>query len=144
MHWMLLPLRRFADFRGRSRRMEYWMFGLFLVIGSMVAAALDSGLGLGRTVTVVDSAPGFWSQAMYTETGWITRIFVLAMLIPSLAVSIRRLHDIGRSGFWLLIGLVPLAGGIVLLVFFLTGSQRGANRWGPDPMEPVAAPVSLG
>ena len=141
MHWMILPLRRYADFRGRSRRVEYWAFVLFLFLLFAVTATLDSWLPAGGdTVTSVTTAPGLWAYSQATAAGWITRIASLAMILPSLAVAVRRLHDVGRSGFWLLAGFVPLLGAILLLVFFLTDSRRGANRWGPDP-KPVGAPA---
>jgi uncharacterized membrane protein YhaH (DUF805 family) len=134
MHWMILPLRRYADFRGRAMRIEYWMFVLFLFLLFAVTATLDTWLPTGgRTVTAVTTAPGLWAYSQATDAGWITRLAGLATIVPLLAVSVRRLHDIGRSGFWLLISVVPLIGTIVLLIFFLTDSRRGSNRWGADP-----------
>jgi uncharacterized membrane protein YhaH (DUF805 family) len=144
MHWMILPLRRYADFRSRSRRMEYWAFVLFLFLLFAITATLDTWLPTGgRTLTAITTAPGLWAYSQATDAGWITRIASIAMILPSLAVAVRRLHDIGRSGFWLLVSFVPLLGAILLLVFFLTDSQRGANRWGPDP-KPVADRPPLG
>lgn len=146
MEWMLLPLKRYAQFSGRSRRKEYWFFFLFLLIVSMVLMALDSMLGLGGSTSrdFERSATGM-SASYYSSAGILTFIFALATFIPNLAVAIRRLHDTDRSGWWLLIGLIPLVGAIVLLVFFLTDGTRGPNRFGPDPKETpadVAAPFA--
>jgi uncharacterized membrane protein YhaH (DUF805 family) len=143
---MLLPLKRYAQFSGRSRRKEYWFFFLFLLIVSMVLMALDSMLGLGGSTSrdFERSATGV-SASYYSSAGILTGIFFLATFIPNLAVAIRRLHDIDKSGWWLLIGLVPLIGWIVLIVFYLTDGTRGPNRFGPDPKETpadVAAPFA--
>jgi uncharacterized membrane protein YhaH (DUF805 family) len=103
-------LRRYADFTGRATRREYWMFFLF---------ALLITIGLG----IVDSMLG---------TLFIASAFNLAIFIPWLAVAARRLHDIDRSGWWLLIGFIPLIGSIVLIVFFVMGSTED-NEYGPKP-----------
>lgn len=98
-------------FEGRARRTEYWMFTLFNVIISVVLSVIDSSLNLG----------------------FLGVIYSLAVLLPGLAVSVRRLHDTGRSGWWLLIGLVPFIGAIVLLVFMLIDSEPRENQYGPNP-----------
>ncbi|MBY8872021.1 DUF805 domain-containing protein [Micromonospora sp. PLK6-60] len=113
-------LSQYAGFRGRARRSEYWWFFLFTLILGIVAGILDSALG-----TDFGSEPG--------STGVIGLIVGLALLLPTLAVAVRRLHDTDRSGWWLLIGFVPLVGGIVLLVFFAIDGTRGSNRYGADP-----------
>ena len=102
---------KYATFSGRARRSEYWWFYLAYFLVAVVATIIDGILG----VTILEV------------------ILVLAVLIPGLAVSVRRLHDVGRSGWWLLIGLIPLVGAIVLLVFACQDSQAGPNRWGPSP-----------
>jgi uncharacterized membrane protein YhaH (DUF805 family) len=104
-------LTKYATFSGRARRSEYWWFYLAYVIVSIVASIIDGLLG----VTV------------------LTIIVSLGLLIPTLAVSVRRLHDIGKSGWWLLIGLIPLVGAIILIVFACQDSQPGTNQWGPSP-----------
>jgi uncharacterized membrane protein YhaH (DUF805 family) len=119
MQWYLKVLRQYADFNGRARRTEYWMFALFTVIISIVLGLLDMMLGL----TFVEG----------TTSGWLGLIYGLAVLLPSLGVGVRRLHDTGRSGWWLLIGLVPLVGAIVLIVFLATPGNAGSNAYGPDP-----------
>lgn len=142
MEWMLLPLRRYVQFSGRSRRKEYWMFALFLLIIYIIAMALDSMLGFGTTSRYADvSATG--AAAGFNSTGGIiTMLTMLAMLLPSLAVGIRRLHDTDRSGWWLLIGLIPLIGTIVLLVFYCSDGTKGPNRFGPDPKDDTPAELA--
>jgi len=116
--WYLDVLKKYAVFGGRSRRKEYWYFVLFTVLISIVLSIIDAVLG----------TPGAEGGA-----GLLSGIYSLAVLIPSLAVSIRRLHDTGRSGWWILISLVPLIGTIVLLVFTVQDSQPGDNEYGPNP-----------
>jgi uncharacterized membrane protein YhaH (DUF805 family) len=119
MNWFLIAVKqKYADFSGRARRSEYWYFLLFYML---VLIALS----------VVDVVLGWFSSD--AGVGVLSGIYTLALLIPSLSVSVRRLHDTDRSGWWLLIGLLPLIGGIVLLVFFVQDSQAGANRFGPNP-----------
>ena len=109
-------LTQYAVFSGRSRRSEYWWYTLFAVVVSLVASQIDAALG---------------SQV-------VSIILALALLLPGLGVSIRRLHDTGRSGWWLLIGLVPVVGVIVLIVFYVQDSQPMTNAYGPSPKhEPV-------
>ena len=118
MGWYLEALKKYAVFGGRSRRKEYWYFVLFSLIVSLVLSAIDALLG---------------TLSSSTNVGLLGGIYGLAIIIPSIAVSVRRLHDIDRTGWWILIGLVPLIGGIVLLVFALLDSTPGSNRYGPNP-----------
>ena len=135
MNWMLLPLRRYAEFSGRSRPKEYWMFVLFVTLASIVIATVDFWLGFGTTTHIVDREPyGSWASWTYGGGGPLLLLFSIAILIPSLAVVIRRLHDSDRGGWWILIGFVPFVGMIVLLVFMMIGGTRGPNRFGPDPV----------
>jgi uncharacterized membrane protein YhaH (DUF805 family) len=115
--WYLEALKKYAVFGGRSRRKEYWYFVLFSLIVSLVLSAIDALLGT------------FGS----TNVGLLGGIYGLAVLIPSIAVSVRRLHDIDRTGWWVLIGLVPVIGTIVLLVFAALEGTPGQNRFGPNP-----------
>lgn len=110
----------YADFRGRARRREYWMFTLVNAIIAFVLGLIDGVMGLNL---------GDGSQPV----GLLGLIYSLVVLVPGLAVSVRRLHDTGRSGWWLLIGLIPFVGAIVLLIFTVSDSQPGPNRWGPNP-----------
>ena len=116
MEWMILPLKRYAQFSGRSRRKEYWMWILFVVLASIVFGILDSVLGLGGRDTQESGAPpnGFMG-VVGVMGGVLSTLFALATLIPGLAVSVRRLHDVDRSGWWLIWSLVPYLIGAVLL-----------------------------
>ena len=126
MSWYLEALKKYAVFHGRSRRAEYWYFVLFNLIVAIVLAGIDSLLGT-------------FSSAQ--NIGLLSGIYSLAVLIPTLAVTIRRLHDIDRSGWWILINLVPLIGTIVLLVFALMDGTPGDNRYGPNPKGATARVV---
>ena len=135
--WMLLPLRRYAQFSGRACRKEYWHFVLFLIICLIVLSVIETMLGLGTTERWAESVePGFgYSAGAAHNGGPLMGLFALATLIPSLAVGVRRLHDTDRSGWWLLIGLIPLVGAIVLLVFYVEKGTVGPNRFGEDPLQ---------
>jgi len=112
MNYYLEVLKKYAVFSGRARRKEYWMFILFNFIAYAILGFIEVLLGI----------PAILSS-----------IYGLAVLIPSLAVCVRRLHDSGRSGWWILIGLLPLVGFIVLLIFMVLDSQPGDNQYGPNP-----------
>jgi uncharacterized membrane protein YhaH (DUF805 family) len=116
VHWYMKVLRQYSDFRGRARRTEYWIFTLVSVLISVALAFVDAVLGL--------EAGGL---------GLLGVLYGLAVLLPSLAVGARRLHDTGRSGWWQLIQIVPVIGIIVLIVFLATDGHPGANTYGPDP-----------
>ena len=118
MSWYLEALKKYAVFSGRSRRMEYWFFVLFNLIVAFVLALIDMLIG---------------TFSAMQNIGLLSGIYSLAVLIPTLAVTVRRLHDIDRSGWWILINLIPLIGSIVLLVFSLLPGTPGSNRFGPDP-----------
>jgi uncharacterized membrane protein YhaH (DUF805 family) len=134
MEWMILPLRRYVDFSGRSQRKEYWMFLLFIIISSLVLGTLDSVLGLGGGTSHYNyGGDGSYGAGGSMHGGWLSNIFALAILIPSLAVGVRRLHDLDKSGWWLLLNFIPLVGFIIVLVWNCTEGTRGPNRFGPDP-----------
>lgn len=135
MEWMLLPLRRYARFSGRARPKEYWMFALFLALCFIGIAIIEGVLGLSTTEHWARRGDWWVDTGYRTRGGPLTGLFGLAILIPWLAVAVRRLHDGGRSGFWLLIIFFPIIGSIVLLVFFIMSGTRGPNRFGPDPIE---------
>jgi len=116
MNWYVEVLKKYAVFSGRARRKEYWMFVLFNIIISFVIGFVEGMVGLARD--------GY---------GPISGLYMLAILLPSIAVGIRRLHDTGRSGWWLLIMLIPIIGPLVLLFFFVGDSQPGTNQYGPNP-----------
>lgn len=118
MNWYFAAFKKYTEFSGRARRKEYWMFVLFNLIFSIVLSLLDQLLG-----------------TFSKDIGWgvCSGLYFLAVLLPGLALSVRRLHDIGKHGWWLLIALIPLIGGIWLLVLTVTDSQPGANQYGPNP-----------
>lgn len=118
MQWFLKALKQYATFSGRAQRSEYWFFGLFYLIAFIVLA-------------IIDSITGTLSPEM--GMGLLSGLFALGLLLPSLAVTVRRLHDTSRSGWWLLIAFVPLIGGIVLIVFMAMDSTPGENAYGPNP-----------
>jgi uncharacterized membrane protein YhaH (DUF805 family) len=121
MKWFLEALtKKYATFAGRARRSEYWYFMLFYFL-AIVAMA------------IVDGLAGTFSEE--AEIGLFSGLFVLATIVPSIAVTVRRLHDTDRSGWWILINFIPIIGAIVLLVFTVLDSQPGANRFGPNPKE---------
>jgi len=140
MHWMLLPFRRYAEFTGRSRPKEYWLFVLFYLVAFTLLTMIDFLLGFGATSSSTVSAPGsFWGEWVYAGGGGpLTLLFMLATLVPSIAVTVRRLHDSDRSGWWILIALIPFVGFIVLLIFMILGGTHGPNRFGADPVEQPA------
>ncbi|MDE6624105.1 MAG: DUF805 domain-containing protein [Alistipes sp.] len=112
MNWYLLVLKEhYADFKGRARRKEYWMFVLFNFIVSVVISLIGGGLGIK----------------------WLSGLYSLAVFVPSLALTARRLHDIGKSGWWMLIAFIPVVGAIWLLVLLCLDSQAETNKWGANP-----------
>ncbi|MEZ4714371.1 MAG: DUF805 domain-containing protein [Caldilineaceae bacterium] len=117
MNWYLEVLKKYAVFSGRARRAEYWYFVLFNVIVSIVLAVIDIILGTGGD----------------TGVGILGALYSLAVMLPGLGVSVRRLHDIGRSGWWLLLGIIPIIGGLILLYWAIQDSESGANQYGPYP-----------
>lgn len=125
MNWMLMPFRRFADFEGRSRRMEYWMFTLLNFLVIMGGFALAVALSMGS-----DEPPPA-AMAVFAVLG----VYVLATIIPSLAVQVRRFHDQGKSGWFILLGFIPGVGGLILIVFMCIEGERGSNQYGDDPKQ---------
>jgi len=128
MGLMFAPLKRYFDFSGRSRRKEYWLFAILIWILLIGAMILDATLGLGGTATSSSEyGDGTASASFNLSGGILTLIVLLLIIIPALAVSIRRMHDQDKSGWWI---LVPIAGPI--MVAFI-GGTAGPNRFGPDP-----------
>lgn len=112
MSWYLEVLKKYAVFSGRARRTEYWMFVLINFIIGLILGGVDFMLGF---------------------SGLVGSIYSLAVFIPGLAVSVRRLHDTNRSGWWLFVFLIPLVGWIILLIFMIQDSIPGENKYGPNP-----------
>ena len=144
VEWATLPLKKYADFTGRARRMEYWMFVLLAIVAGVVAGIIDGILGMRGAIAGV-----------YGPLGLIVG---LGLLVPGLAAGVRRLHDTNRSGKFILIGVVPyalsvllwlsgslvlggtlgfiaLVGGLALLVLMALEGTKGSNKYGPDPLE---------
>lgn len=107
-----VPWKKFADVKGRARRKEYWTFVLINFLISLVLGVIDGALGLNSS-----------------GVGVLGGLFSLASLVPGIAVGVRRLHDTGRSGWWLLIAFIPLVGALILLYFFICGSQPEKNQY---------------
>jgi uncharacterized membrane protein YhaH (DUF805 family) len=128
MHWMILPYVRYFDFSGRSRRTEYWMFFLFYLLVCLVFAAIVIA-GFASVNFVNDPTP---SPLVWLGFGGLG-LFILASIIPSIAVSVRRFHDQDLSGWMYLLGFIPYIGSIVVLVFMCIDGTRGDNRFGLDP-----------
>lgn len=113
MNWFLAVLKKYAVFSGRARRKEYWMYTLIYILIAIVLGFLDAMLG---------------------GAGILGILLAIGLLVPSLAVTVRRLHDTDRSGWWVLVAFVPLVGWLVLLVFMVLAGTSGANPYGPDPL----------
>ncbi|MDC0131867.1 DUF805 domain-containing protein [Alphaproteobacteria bacterium] len=111
--------KKYENFSDRARRKDYWLFQLTLFIAFVVALIVDTSLGF---------------QGGYTNTGPATIVLYIAIIPPAMAVAVRRLHDIDRTGWWLLFSAIPLVGIIVLLVFHCLRGTKGPNRFGPDPI----------
>lgn len=122
MEWFIYALRRYNDFNSRSRRREYWLFVLFYILLGIGAHFLDSLFGFADVGQVY---------------GPIYSLYIIIMLLPSIAVAVRRLHDIDKSGWWLFIGFIPIIGFIWLLIYFLREGTYGSNQYGPDPKEDI-------
>jgi uncharacterized membrane protein YhaH (DUF805 family) len=106
----------YVNFSDRACRSEYWFWFLFVFIGNIVTAAIDYAIGIQV----------------------ISGLFSLAVLLPGIAIAIRRLHDLDRSGWWIFLILIPLVGAIILLIWFCTRGTDGPNRFGPDPLGGLA------
>jgi len=127
MNWYLDVLKnKYAMFNGRARRKEYWFFVLFNILASIALGIVD-----GITGTLNDEM----------GVGLLGGIYWLAVLIPAIAVAVRRLHDTGRTGWWLLLCLIPVIGGLVLLIFMVFDSEPGDNQYGPNPKLESGVPV---
>jgi len=118
MSWYLKVLKNYAGFSGRARRQEYWFFVLFNFIITLALIFVDAFIG---------------TLNPQTGMGVLSGLYSLAVFIPTFAVTVRRLHDTSRTGWWLLIAFIPLIGAIVLLVFMFLDSASGTNEYGPDP-----------
>lgn len=135
MEWMFVPFKRYADFSGRSRRMEYWMYQVFTLMvyvvcfGIMMAGLPWSQMGQASPNYDPNAAPGpvFWVGVT------MAALWYLFTFIPDIAVTVRRFHDQDQSGWMYLLRFIPYVGGIVVLVFMFIDGQRQDNRFGRDP-----------
>ncbi|SFS02799.1 DUF805 domain-containing protein [Sphingomonas jatrophae] len=131
MEWALLPLKRYADFNGRSRRKEYWFFALMILAIYLVITVIGMVLG---SLTPSDTANGILAAPAFL----LLLLFGLAVIVPGIAVQVRRFHDQDKSGWFVLLNLIPYVGGLVVLVFMCLEGTRGPNRFGPDPKTNLA------
>ncbi|WP_294256216.1 DUF805 domain-containing protein [uncultured Sphingomonas sp.] len=130
MNWMLLPLKRYADFQGRSRRLEYWMFALLIFIAAIIwGVGFVAFAGLGGFAGREPSGLGLvW--------GLVGGLAYLAILVPAIAVQVRRFHDRDMSGWFVLLNFIPYVGGLIVFVFMVLPGTPGENRFGLDPKDP--------
>ena len=127
MEWYLKVVRdNYINFNGRARRTEYWMFVLFNVIAMILSMVVDNVLGLDFKV-----GSGYYEVSV--GYGWVYLIYTLAVFLPSLAVVVRRLHDVGKSGWFMLVTFIPIVGAIWLLVLMCTDGDKEDNAYGPSP-----------
>jgi len=122
MNYYIKALKNYANFSGRARRKEYWMFVLFQILFVVAAAILDHVLG---------TTFKFLEQPL--PYGWVYLIYVLATVIPGLALAVRRLHDVNKSGWYYLMVLIPIIGSILVLIKFCTEGVPEENKWGKNP-----------
>lgn len=119
MKWYLKVMSTYLNFKGRARRKEFWMFILFNALFAIVAQIIDIALGLTISYDIL--------------IGPFYITYLIIAILPGLSVTIRRLHDTGKSGWMYLFNLIPIAGQIVLFIFMVTDSQPESNKWGPNP-----------
>jgi len=120
MEWYIKVIKSYSDFNGRARRKEYWMFTLWNIIFALLAVLLDYSFGI--VYPLVGYGPLYIAYALF-------------VLVPGIAVAVRRLHDIGKSGWMYLVAFIPIAGFILLLIFFIKEGDQGNNAYGEDPKE---------
>jgi uncharacterized membrane protein YhaH (DUF805 family) len=120
MNWYRVALKKYAVFAGRARRKEFWFF---VLVNTLIAIAL----------AVIDMLTGTFDEDV--GLGLLSGLYAVAMIVPSIAVTVRRLHDTDRSGWWYLLVFVPVIGGLVILVFMCLDGTPGSNRFGPNPKE---------
>jgi len=147
LEYMLMPFHRYFDFQGRSRRMEYWSFTLLNVIVVVVLMGIAMGSGFSLAALESGDTSTLFSGVSAVMFG-LLGLYWLAVLIPGIAVAVRRLHDRDMSGWWylgfILLGMIPFVGWIAsiafLVILFLPGTV-GPNRFGPDPKDPTGAEI---
>jgi uncharacterized membrane protein YhaH (DUF805 family) len=130
MNLMFQPFRKYAVFKGRARRAEYWWFYLLFAIAYVALTIATDGF---------NEDPAFEPSGLQSIIALAAGAAILAMLIPLMAVTVRRLHDIDRSGWWIVLSFVPLVGGLIVFVFTVLNGTPGPNRFGADPKAEVGA-----
>lgn len=132
MKWFLKVLKNYAVFKGRTRRKEYWMSFLFFILFAIVFSNLDKILGTDFKFSkeLGNRSMGF---------GYLYALYGFLMIIPIWAVTFRRLHDIGKSGWYIFLGIIPIIGAIWLIVLLCTDGNTGVNEYGTDPKKIVPA-----
>lgn len=123
MRYYLAALRKYGIFAGRARRKEYWVYMIVTIIIGFIADWIDRSLGLS-------------GRYIYGLYGPVYFFYVIFVFLPTFAVTVRRLHDLNRSGYWALIYLIPVAGWIWLFIMLSVRGTTGKNRFGPDPLAP--------
>lgn len=118
MNWYLGVFKKYTDFSGRAHRPEYWYFVLFNILVNIAC-------------NIVDNVIGTFNPEI--GLGLVGGLYMLFVLMPGLAVTVRRLHDTGRSGWWILVGFIPIVGFLVLIAFMIFRGEAGANQYGPEP-----------
>jgi uncharacterized membrane protein YhaH (DUF805 family) len=117
LQYFINPIKNhYFDFEGRARRRDYWFFVLIYFIVSIILSVIDA-----------------FTFKLIVDFPVLVNIYYLALLLPSLGISVRRLHDISKSGWWVLINLIPLIGGIWFIILAATDSQKGSNQYGENP-----------
>lgn len=133
MNWYFKVIKQYADFKGRAGRKEFWYFQLFNIIAAILIGLIGSLIGLGNIFG--SDGPRFMSG--FLSGNLLHTLYNLFVLVPSLAVGVRRLHDTNRRGWWLLLWLFPIVGWIWSIILFVQDGQTGANDYGADPKEPA-------
>lgn len=150
IEWMILPFKRYAQFTGRSRRMEYWSFVLLnvVVIGVLFLLLFGTGAGFGFFNSVENDPADAIGAMFFGGFGIVILLYWFAVLVPWIAVTVRRLHDRDMSGWWYLgfivASMIPFVGwiaSIALLVILVLPGTPGSNRFGPDPKDPAGVEV---
>jgi uncharacterized membrane protein YhaH (DUF805 family) len=130
MHWMIMPFKRYADFSGRSQRKEFWMFILFnlmIILPLFIFIGMQSG-AREKATDLKGSA-----KEMADIGVIVLMLYIAAIIVPLIAVAVRRFHDQGRSGWFVLLSFIPYVGLIVMVTFMALDGTPGPNRYGPDP-----------
>ena len=128
MKYYIHVLKNYATFTGRARRSEYWYFVLFNFLFTIAASILDNILG-----TTIKREWDYHGMPLTFSNGYIQILYSLFVLVPNLAVSVRRLHDVGKSGWFIFLALIPIIGWIWIIVLLCTDSMPGENEYGPNP-----------